>query len=183
VASVGGNSLLIRCGRGIRRRESNDCRRRYGGLGRRFAAGRLGGREPRGVGGQPWTAGVIPGTHRRLSFPGIRPAALPCAACLGDLGGNPEGPVFALVIGDQKLDVGWRRVTREITEVKLIIGYDRESGVIRLLGDETLTTDPLSGKSSRLIRDYDTGTMTSDGRESSFPPRFIPLIEVSAEDY
>jgi len=116
-------------------------------------------------------------------FQDLAVEALPCAACLGDIDGDPKAPVFELAVAEGRLTVGWRRDSPEISEVELIIGYDRERGVLRLLGDQTDAIGRLSDGSSRLIRDYITGTMTRNGQESSFPPRFIPLTEVSAEDY
>jgi hypothetical protein len=70
-----------------------------------------------------------------------------------------------------------------MTKVKLIIGYDREGREMRLLRDESVTTDRLSGRSSRLIRDYQAGTMMTDDQESRLPSRVIPLTEVSTDDY
>jgi hypothetical protein len=109
--------------------------------------------------------------------------ALPCATCLGTLGGPPDAPAFQLAIADQKLTVGWLQGSREATEVKLTIGYDRDQGQMRLLADETVTTDRLTGKVSSLSRAYLAGVVVTDGKESSMPPKLIPLIEVSAEDY
>jgi hypothetical protein len=55
--------------------------------------------------------------------------------------------------------------------------------MMRLLRDETVTTDRSAGKVSSLSRDYLAGVVVTDGRESNISPKFIPLIEVSAEDY
>ena len=115
-------------------------------------------------------------------FQDFAPEALPCVSCLGDLGGEPHAPAIKLAIAGQRLTVRWRRDFPQTKEIKLIIGYDSERGALRLLGDEALTADRLSGKTVRVVRDYRAGTMTSDGRESRLAPRFIPLIEVSAED-
>jgi hypothetical protein len=111
------------------------------------------------------------------------PAALPCAYCLGALGGAPDAPAFALAIEDGKLSVGWLRGSREMVEVRLTIVYDAERGALRLAGDEMVTSDRLSGASSRLVRDYVTGTETGEGGVTSRPPRFVPLTEVSGDDY
>ena len=110
----------------------------------------------------------------------LAPAALPCATCLS---ANPDTSDFALAIADQRLTVGWSRDYPSHVRVKLTIGYDPERRALRLLGDETVTTNSASGQASRLTRDYVAGTMSTDGQESSISPRFIPLIEVSAEDY
>jgi hypothetical protein len=109
--------------------------------------------------------------------------ALPCATCLGALGGPLDAPAFQLAIADQELTVGWLQGSREMTKVKLIIGYDREGREMRLLRDESVTTDRLSGRSSRLVRDYQAGTMMTDDQESRLPSKVIPLTEVSADDY
>ena len=135
---------------------------------------------------QPGSQGLLvlfadqAGGYRYQDF---APAALPCASCLGTMGETPDTPVFELAIADQRLTVSWSRDFPDMTKVKLVIGYDQARGVLRLLRDETVTTDRLSGKSSRLIRDYEAGSRLINGRESSFPPQFIPLIEVSAQDY
>jgi hypothetical protein len=50
------------------------------------------------------------------------PEALPCATCLGALGGNPNAALLALAVADQKLTVGWREGSRGSIEVKLIVG-------------------------------------------------------------
>jgi hypothetical protein len=109
--------------------------------------------------------------------------ALPCATCLGALGGPPDAPAFQLAIADQKLTVGWLQGSREATEVKLTIGYDRDQGQMRVLADESVSTDRLTGEVASLSHDYLTGLVVTDGKESSMPPKLIPLIEVSAQDY
>jgi len=116
-------------------------------------------------------------------FQDFAPEALPCDACLGDLGGDPQTPVFELAIADRRLTLGWRSDFGETTKVKLIIGYDPKRDALRLLGDEILTTERLSGKPSLQIRDYEAGTKSINGRKTRFPPKFVPLIQVSAEDY
>jgi len=68
-------------------------------------------------------------------FQDFAPEALPCASCLGDREGDPQAPVFELTIADGRLTVGWRRDAGVSTEVKLVIGYDPERGMLRLLGD------------------------------------------------
>ncbi len=111
------------------------------------------------------------------------PLALPCAYCLGALGGAPDAPTFELAIEDGELAVGWLRGSREMVEVKLIVAYDAERDALRLAGDEAVTSDRLSGASSRMSRDYVSGTQTVDGAVTKIPPQFIPLAEVSADDY
>ena len=111
------------------------------------------------------------------------PAALPCAYCLGALGGAPDAPAFALAIEDGKLSVGWLRGSREMVEVTLTIVYDADRRALRLAGVETVTSDRLSGKSSRLARDYVLGTQTADGAVTKISPKFILLAEVSGDDY
>ncbi len=111
------------------------------------------------------------------------PAALPCAYCLGALGGAPDAPAFALAIEDGKLSVGWLRGSREMVEVTLTVAYDADRGALRLAGDDMVTSDRLSGASSRLSRDYVAGTRAADGVVTKISPKFIPLTEVSADDY
>jgi hypothetical protein len=54
---------------------------------------------------------------------------------------------------------------------------------VRLLRDAVSTVDRLTGESSRVIRDYVAGTLSADGRQSAAAPRFIPITEMSAQDY
>jgi hypothetical protein len=136
---------------------------------------------------QPGSRGLLilfsdaAGGYRYQDF---APEALPCATCLVE---NPNTPDFNLALADQMLTISWSWHYPKTTEVKLTIGYDPERAALRLLRDETITTDRSSGQSGgqylRVVRDYVAGTMITDGQESSFSPRFIPLIEVSAEDY
>ncbi len=116
-------------------------------------------------------------------FQSFAPEALPCTDCL-DTGGGPLGTsAFDLTIADRELTVGWVRGSRATTGVKLVIAYDAKRNQLGLLEDEIVTTDHRTGKTSSRERNYATGTVTTDGSEGKMEPRFIPLIEVSAEDY
>jgi hypothetical protein len=116
-------------------------------------------------------------------FQAFAPDALPCAYCLGAMGAAPGTPAFELRIANRELSVGWIRGSRETTAVKLVIAYDAKRNQLGLLGDEVITTDRLTGKTTIQHRNYATGTLTVNGSESRLEPRFIPIIEVSAEDY
>jgi hypothetical protein len=116
-------------------------------------------------------------------FQAFAPDALPCASCLGAMGAAPGTPAFELRIANRELSVGWIRGSRETTAVKLVIAYDAKRNQLGLLGDEVITTDRLTSKTTIQDRNYATGTLTVNGSESRLEPRFIPLIEVSAEDY
>jgi hypothetical protein len=116
-------------------------------------------------------------------FQAFAPGALPCTYCLDTAGGPAGTPSFELSIADRELTVGWVRGSQETTSVRLVVAYDAKRNQLGLLEDETITTDHLTGKSTSRERNYATGAVTTDGSESRMEPRFIPLIEVSAEEY
>lgn len=116
-------------------------------------------------------------------FQAFAPDALPCTYCLSAMGAAPGTPAFKLKVANRELTVGWTRGSRATTAVKLVIAYDAKRNQLGLLGDEVITIDPPRGKTTIQERNYATGTLAVNGSESRREPRFIPLIDVSAEDY
>lgn len=112
------------------------------------------------------------------------PGMLPCTVCSGRLGKGQESVMFDLSISaDGILEVAWLGRREGMKAVRLFIGWDSAYGDLGLLADDVSLVSPISHARSRVRRDYRAGMMWVDGEPRAMPPRFIPIEDVSAEQY
>lgn len=134
---------------------------------------------PRGSRGLLVLFGDDDGRWRRGA---MLPGLLPCVECTGALGGRIGSALFDIeVSADGLLEVGWVARKQFTKGVRLWIGWDSGERGLGLLADEVSIIRP--GHRGLIHRDYRAGRMWVDGAEIEMPARFIPIEDVSAEQY
>jgi hypothetical protein len=112
------------------------------------------------------------------------PGMLPCTQCSNRLGLGQESALFDLSISaDGILEIAWVQQREAMKAVRLFIGWDPSDKGLGLLADDVTLIRPVSGGRSRIRRDYRAGMMWIDGEPRSMPPRFIPIEDITAEQY
>ncbi len=113
----------------------------------------------------------------------LLPGLLPCADCRSTLGGRIGSAVFDLAMPAEGLvEVGWVERGRVTKAVRLQIRWDPAHRALGLHADDIRTLLPRGGR-SHVRRDYRAGRMWVDGVPRDMPARFIPIEDVSAEQY
>ena len=112
------------------------------------------------------------------------PGMLPCTVCSDRLGGGQESALFDLSISAGGiLEIAWVHKRAGTKAVRLYIGWDDAYQGLGLLADDVALIRPVTLGRTRVKRDYRAGMMWIDGKPRSMPPRFIPIEDVSAEQY
>ena len=84
------------------------------------------------------------------------PGILPCTSCTGPMGGGgPED--YAVLIEDGSLSLSWMQGAREMEEVTLTFAYDPKQDALRLVHEESLSVDRVSGREHVVDKDWRTG--------------------------
>lgn len=135
---------------------------------------------PRGARGLFVLFGTADGRWRRGP---LVPGLLPCVECSSSLSGNIAAAVVDLSITpDGLLELSWVERRRVTKAVRLAIGWDRTHRALGLYTDDITIIRPRGGR-SHVHRDYRAGRMWVDGMPQAMPARFIPIDEVSADQY
>lgn len=112
------------------------------------------------------------------------PGMLPCTVCSDRLSGGQESALYDLSISDDGvLEIGWVQKGAGMKAVRLFIGWDNAYQGVGLLADDVALIRPAPHGRTRVKRDYRAGMLWIDGEPRSMPPRFIPIEDVSAEQY
>lgn len=108
---------------------------------------------------------------------------LPCVQCMGTVYRDAQGVPFEIDIENRQLFVSWIGNADGLLAVRLTIAWDARHEAYALVADDVARSDPISGFKTRRIRDFVAGREVRDGEEIVIERQFIPIENVSADDY